>query len=136
MAQNWWTAPLACETWEGPRDPADRAARRAQYYLCHYQHLTGDCISKSYGGSIRVPGEATTVLPGGWEALICVKADLDLACLRALTPAQREAVVICWIEQADEVDAAHELGVSRQAVNLRLTRARTRLGKYFAGAGC
>ena len=132
MAQNWWTRPLACETWQGPSELQERAARRAQYYLCNYQHLTGDCIGKSLGNSIPVIGQLTTVLPGSWESLICVKADLDIACLSALTRSQREAVFTCWVEDADEGDAAHEFGVSRQAVCRRLGRARARLGKYLA----
>lgn len=43
----------------------------------------------------------------------------------ALTDKQRQAVRLCWIEGYTQQEAAEELGITQQAVAIRLKNAKT-----------
>lgn len=132
MTPNWWTEPLA-EEWmvdEMKYRPEQRAARRAEYYLRKYAQIAGDAEGKAYGTSMRGIGAPEAVLPGAWDSLLCLKADLDRA-LASLTEKQFRAVWGCWVEGAEQEAVAEEGGVSHQAVSRQISRARRCLGDYF-----
>lgn len=134
MTRNWWTEPLA-EEWlvdEMKYRPEQRAARRAEYYLRKYAQIAGDAEGKAYGTSMRGIGAPEAVLPGAWDSLLCLKADLDRA-LASLTEKQFRAVWACWVEGAESEALAEEECVDGRSVRYRIAGARRRLGKYFAG---
>ncbi len=55
--------------------------------------------------------------------------------VRALPQAEREAVVLCYLEDLPAADAAELLGIRRGTLDVRLNRARTRLRAHLRSIG-